>query len=129
MNKSIIAVAWLSAVALSAPIHAQNSSKQHDGAESQSAPNPSGDQSSTAGASGQNRTGAAGNNAPVTDNVRKSSPGSASGTRSTESEGPRATGAGPSVPREGNGAATSGSNTNSTSGQSSGSPKPGDTAR
>ena len=118
MNKSIVALAWLSALALSAPIHAQNSSKQSGNSNSQTAPSQPGDQAGTADSSGQSRTGAAGNSAPVTDNVRKSRAGSASGNSSTESEGPRATGAGPSVPREGNGAATSGSNTKSTSDQS-----------
>jgi len=116
MNKSIIAVAWFSAFALSAPVHAQNSSQQPVDGNSQTAAGKSGDQ-------------AGGNNAPVTENVRKSKEGNASRNSSTESEGPRATGAGPSVPRTGNGAATSGSNTNSTSGQSSGSSNSGDAAR
>jgi len=120
MNKSIIGVAWLCGFAFSVPIHAQNQSQHSDRSTSQTAPSKS-------EASGQ--SGAGTNSAPVTENVRKSSPGSATGKSSTESEGPRATGAGPSVPRTGNGAATSGSNNNSTSGQSNGSTNQGGEAR
>ena len=121
MNKSIVALAWLSVLMLSAPVHAQNSAQQSGNG--QTTPNKSADQAGKSEASGQ------GAGAPVTENVRKSSEGKAAGNGSTESEGPRATGAGPSVPRTGNGAATSGSNTNSTSGQSSGSSNSGDAAR
>ena len=43
MSKSIVVLAWLSALALSAPIQAQNSSKQSGNSNSQTAPGQAGD--------------------------------------------------------------------------------------
>jgi len=104
MNKLQIAICWL--FALQAPAYAENSPTQPvDASTSQSAPaRPAGD---PAASEPKKDTGAA--------------------HRVDGEEGPRAAGAGPSVPREGIGAATSGSN--SEPGRPPSSPKSEDRAR